>query len=60
MRKSGAVETFAVGGLHRDDFEWACRQHEDANYVLVRFELDIDGYHWKAVYKRAEALEKGY
>jgi|GEM_PF-4480022 len=58
MRRSRATETFILGGLHRDDFEWACQQCENADYVLVRFEMDSDGYHWKAVYAIAEALEK--
>lgn len=58
MSGNKVAETFTIGGLHRDDFDWACRQHEDSNYVLVRFELDFDGYHWKAVYVRAGALEK--
>ena len=61
QRKPVSTDTVIIGGLHRDDFEWACRQYENADYVLVCFELDFDGYHWKAVYAKAEALEKkGY
>lgn len=59
-RKRLNTDTLFMGGLHRGDFEWACRQYEDAGYVLVGFELDVDGYHWKAVYVRAEVLEKRY
>jgi hypothetical protein len=51
---------FTLGGLHMDDFEWASRQYEDAGYVLVRFELDADGYHWRAVYVKADLIEKNY
>jgi hypothetical protein len=47
-----------VGGLHRDDFEWAARRYEETGYVLVAFLLDWDGYHWKAVYVKVESLEK--
>jgi hypothetical protein len=32
------------------------------NYLYMlrraRFELDVDGYHWKAVYAKADLLEK--
>jgi hypothetical protein len=35
-------------------------QYEAAGYVLVCFELDVDGYHWNAVYVKAEMLEKNY
>jgi hypothetical protein len=51
---------FFVGGLHRDDFEWASKEYEELGYVLVAFELDVDGYHWKAVYVKAGLLEKKY
>jgi len=61
MSKNRVAETFTVGGLHRDDFEWASEEYEEAGYVLVYFALDVDGYHWKAVYLKAETLEKkGY
>jgi hypothetical protein len=52
-------ETFTVGGLHIDDFVCASRQHEEIGYVLVGFVMDVDCYHWKAVYVKAEQLEKG-
>lgn len=45
-----APGTVVIGGLHRDDFEWASREYETDGYVLVAFELDCDGYHWRAVY----------
>jgi len=44
------ADRLVVGGLHKDDFEWASRQYEELGYVLVAFVLDRDGYHWKAVY----------
>jgi hypothetical protein len=49
-----------VGGLHMDDFEWASGLYEDAGYVLVCFEMDFDGYHWRAVYVKANLIEKNY
>lgn len=49
---------FVVGGLHKDDFEWASGQYQDAGYVLICFVLDFDGYHWKAVYVKADLKEK--
>ena len=48
------VDQLIVGGLHRDDFEWAAQQYEETGYVLVAFLLDRDGYHWKAVYVKAD------
>ena len=57
MRKNRAAGTIFVGGLHRDDFEWASREYEDSSYVLVAFELDCDGYHWKATYTRIDPPE---
>ena len=59
MRKKRPLETgrFVIGGLHRDDFHWASRQYEKSGYVLVGFLLDVDGYHWKAVYLEAKGLE---
>jgi hypothetical protein len=57
MRKDGAAETFVVGGLHKDDFEWASREYEDSGYVFAAFELDCDGYHWKATYARIDPHE---
>lgn len=47
-----------IGGLHREDFEWASRQHEENGYVLVAFLLDYDGYHWKAVYSKISDLNR--
>ena len=58
MKQKVATDKVVVGGLHKDDFEWACGQYENAGYVLVGFELDVDGYHWKAVYVKADMLEK--
>jgi len=49
------MDKLFVGGLHRDDFEWAAQQYEEVGYILVAFILDYDGYHWKAIYvKRSE------
>jgi len=52
------MDQLVVGGLHRDDFEWAAQQYEETGYVLVAFLLDCDSYHWKAVYVKVENLEK--
>jgi len=52
-------ETIIVGGLHRDDFEWASREYEADGYVLVAFEVDCDGYHWRATYVKAGLLDTG-
>lgn len=52
------TNTIVVGGLHSDDFDWAVRQYEDSDYLLVGFELDRDGCHWKAIYAKADYLEK--
>jgi hypothetical protein len=60
MRRRINTEKLVIGGLHKDDFDWACGQYEDAGYVLVCFELDVDGYHWKAVYVKACMIEKNY
>jgi hypothetical protein len=57
LRKT-KLDKLVVGGLHTDDFEWASRQYEDIGYVLVAFVMDCDGYHWKAVYVKADQLEK--
>jgi hypothetical protein len=59
-KKRPDAARFVIGGLHRDDFEWASTQYEDADYVLVCFELDVDGYHWRAVYVKVDLLEKNY
>ncbi len=57
------IDFLVLGGLHMDDFEWASRQYEAVGYVLVAFMMDCDGYHWKAVYVKAdqlmEAVQKG-
>jgi hypothetical protein len=60
QRRRGKVKTatFTVGGLHMDDFALASRQYEETGYVLIGFVMDVDGYHWKAVYVKAEELEK--
>jgi len=57
-KKTLSTDRLVIGGLHRDDFEWAVQQYEEIGYVLAAFILDIDGYHWKAVYVRANNLEK--
>jgi hypothetical protein len=44
--------------LHRDDFTWASKQCEEAGLVFCGFMLDVDGYHWKAIYVKADQLEK--
>jgi hypothetical protein len=54
------TDQIAVGGLHRDDFEWASKEYEEAGYVLIGFVLDVDGYHWKGVHVKADLLEKNY
>lgn len=51
------VNRLVVGGLNKDDFEWAAQQHEELGYVLVAFVLDCDGYHWKAVYVKVTSLK---
>lgn len=55
---SRRIDKLVVGGLHRDDFDWATTQYEDIGYVLVAFVLDRDCYHWKAVYVKVSQLEK--
>ena len=57
MKRRTAADKFMVGGLHRDDFEWASREYETNGYVLVEFELDCDGYHWRATYSRIDPQE---
>jgi hypothetical protein len=57
MRKNRAAGTIFVGGLHKDDFEWASTEYEGLGYVLVAFELDCGGYHWKATYARIDPHE---
>jgi hypothetical protein len=52
------ADRLVLGGLHRDDFEWASVQYENAGYVLVCFELEADCYHWNAVYVKVDVLEK--
>lgn len=53
-QKRFKTDKLIVGGLHMDDFEWASRQYDELGYVLVAFLLDCDGYHWKAVYVKAD------
>jgi hypothetical protein len=31
--------------------------YEKLGYILVGFLLDVDGYHWKAVYAKAKCFE---
>ena len=52
------IDRLVVGGLHKDDFEWVAQRYEGIGYILVAFVLDRDGYHWKAVYVKADQLEK--
>ncbi len=51
------VDRFVIGGLHTDDFEPVRRQYEEDGYVLVAFVLECDGYHWRAVYVKADMLD---
>lgn len=44
------MDTISLGGLHKDDFEWASKQYEAFDYAFVSFLLDVDGYHWKVIY----------
>jgi hypothetical protein len=41
-------------------FCWYASRFRNYLYILrrTRFELDVDGYHWKAVYAKADLLEK--
>lgn len=55
--KSVNMDRLIVGGLHMDDFQWASHQYVEIGYVLVAFVLDRDGYHWKAVYVKADHLD---
>jgi len=54
------LTSLVVGGLHKDNLEWASRQYEDAGHGLVRFESDADRYHWKAVYRKVNMLERNF
>lgn len=57
MRKPLDSGTFTIGGLHMDDFQWASNQYEKIGYVLVAYVLDFDGYHWKAIYAKADLMK---
>lgn len=59
-KRDSSLDTISIGGLHKDDFEWVSKQHEAFDYIFVGFVLDVDGYHWKAVYAKADILEKSY
>ena len=52
------IDIFVVGGLHADDFAQAATMYIAFDYLLIGFLLDADGYHWKAIYVKAEQLEK--
>lgn len=52
------MDTFVVGGLHKDDFAKAAEMYDEAGYVLIGFQLDVDSYHWKAFYVKAEQLDQ--
>ena len=55
------TDKLVVGGLHRDDFEWAAQRYEEIGYILTAFILDRDGYHWKAIYaKIGQGEPNGY
>jgi hypothetical protein len=56
-RKPPDSGIFVIGGLHMDDFERASGQYEEISYVLVAYVLDCDGYHWKAIYVKADQIE---
>ena len=56
-KKTLNIDRLIISGLHKEDFEWATRQCEEIGYVLAAFILDIDGYHWKAVYVKAGHFE---
>ena len=58
MRRNRAAETFAIGGLHRSDSEWASEEYEEIGYVMAAFKLDSDGYHWIAVYVKSACLKE--
>jgi hypothetical protein len=58
LKKKKHSDKLVIGGLHKDDFEWASKQHEEIGYVLVAFLLDHDGYHWKAVYAKISDLKR--
>jgi len=60
MRKTKprGTDRFVIGGLHRNDFMWASKQREEACLVFCSFMLDVDGYHWKAIYDKTGQLEK--
>jgi hypothetical protein len=36
----------------------ASKEYKERGHVLVAFDLDVDGYHWKAVYVKADRPEK--
>jgi hypothetical protein len=54
VRKEEHQDTIVIGGLHKDDYEWASKQYEALDYVFIGFVLDVEGYHWKAIYSRAD------
>jgi hypothetical protein len=56
--KSSETDRIVIGGLHRNDFMWVSNQCEEADLVFCGFMLDVDGYHWKAIYVKADQLEK--
>jgi hypothetical protein len=59
MNKTKPLKTdrLVIGGLHRDDFDRVSQMYEKLGYILVGFLLDVDGYHWKAVYAKAKCFE---
>jgi hypothetical protein len=52
VKRKKESDTIVVGGLHKDDFEWASKQYEALDYVFTGFVLDFDYYHWKAIYEK--------
>lgn len=57
LRSQQPSAKVSQGGLHEDDFQWAV-ENASPGYVLTKFELSSDGYHWEAAYASLEQLEK--
>jgi hypothetical protein len=36
------------------------KQDAQYGYILLSYELDVDGYHWKTVCAKADMFEKDY
>lgn len=48
LRESIKPKTIVVGGLHLDDFHSIREEYRAEGYVMVVFEMEEDGYHWRA------------